>query len=420
MSDMLELPQSFERQTILALNQFGQVVTSSLKLDDVLARIMEQVTALLNSEGVAIIMPEGDDQLRFVAVCGIGAAQLKDTTMPNDTGVAGYVMQTGEPVWLNSDGCNVPGLGIYRQIETVSEFHSQSLLASPLIQGGVTIGVLEAAHSLPDALTVDDLTVLCAAAHWAAIAISNAQLHEQAQHLREQQAALEERARLARELHDAVTQSLYSMAVLAGAWRRQIEAGNLAPQRDHIAELGDLAQNALREVRLLIYELRPTELEEEGLIGALYRRLETVEQRSGIQARLIVMDEAGRPYQLPADGREAMVDFYRLPPPLELALYRIAQEALNNVLKHSKATTVTMRIRLGADTISIEIEDNGRGFDADDRPQKVGGFGMLGLKERVKQLGGYFSIVSAPATGTTIRVTDIPYRLAEAEEMVKL
>lgn len=420
MSDMVELPQTFERQTILALNQFGQVVTSSLRLDDVLSRIMEQVTVLLESEGVAIIMPEGDDLLKFVAVCGMGAAQLMGSTMPNDTGVAGHVMQTGEAVWLNSEGCNVPGLGIYRQIESVSEFHSQSLLACPLVSGGNTIGVLEAAHSRPDALTADDLTVLCAAAHWAAIAISNAQLHVQAQHLREQQAALEERARLARDLHDAVTQSLYSMTVLAGAWRRQIEAGNLAPQRDHIAELGELAQNALREVRLLIYELRPTELEEEGLIGALYRRLETVEQRSGIQARLVVMDEAGKPCQLPVDGREAMVDFYRLPPSLELALYRIAQEALNNVLKHSGATSVTLRIRLGADTLSLEIEDNGRGIDTHDRPRKVGGFGMLGLKERVKQLGGYFSIVSAPTTGTTIRVTGIPYRLADAEEMVKV
>ena len=420
MSDMVELPQILQRQTILALNQFGQVVTSSLKLDDVLARIMEQVTALLDSEGVAIIMPEGDDRLKFAAVCGIGAAQLKDSTMPNDTGVAGHVIQTGEAVWLNSEGCNVPGLGIYRQIESVSEFHSQSLLACPLISGGETIGVLEAAHSQPDALTADDLTVLCAAAHWAAIAISNAQLHEQAQFLREQRAALEERARLARELHDAVTQSLYSMTVLAGAWRRQIEAGNLAPQRDHIAELGDLAQNALREVRLLIYELRPTELEEEGLIGALYRRLETVEQRSGIQARLIVMDDAGKPYQLPTDGRAAMVEFYRLPPSLELALYRIAQEALNNVLKHSGATTVTVRIRLGAKRMSLEIEDNGRGIYAEDRPRKGAGFGMLGLKERAKQLGGYFSIVSAPTTGTTIRVTGIPYQLADAEEKVKV
>ncbi len=285
---------------------------------------------------------------------------------------------------------------------------------------GATIGVLEAAHSDPDALTADDLTVLCAAANWAAIAISNARLHEQTQQLRQQQAALEERAHLARELHDAVTQSLYSMTVLAGAWRRQIEAGNLEPQRDHIAELGDLAQDALREVRMLIYELRPTELEEEGLVGAIYRRLEAVEQRSGVKVRLVVLDDAGEIYPSPEDGHSAMIDFYRLPPSLELTLFRIVQETLNNVMKHSGASAVTVRIRLGAETISLEIEDNGRGISADAYPRQGAGFGMQGLKERAGQIGGDFSIVSAPGSGTTVSIAGIPYRSANAGEKVTL
>lgn len=420
MSDIQELSESFQQQTILALNQFGQVVTSSLKLDEVLTRIMEQVTALLHSEGVAIIMPEGDDRLRFVAVSGIGAAQLKDTSMPRDTGVVGHVMRTGKPVWLNGQGSNVSGLRIYRQIETVSEFHSQSLLASPLIQDGVTFGVLEAAHSDPDGLTAGDLAILCAAAHWAAIAISNARLHEQAQHLRQEQAALEERANLARELHDAVTQSLYSMSVLAGAWRRQIEAGKLAPQYEQIVELGDLAQDALREVRMLIYELRPTELEEEGLVGAIQRRLETVEQRADIKARLVVIDEARSSSQSAEGSIETLLAFHRLPPAVELELFRIVQEALNNVMKHSGATAVTVRFRLGAEKMVLEIEDDGRGTTIDARSRAGAGFGMQSMRERAAQLGGYFSVDSVPGTGTTIRITDIPYRLVEAEDKVMI
>ena len=418
MDNPIESPRNFQRQTILALNHLGQVVTSSLKLEDVLARIMEQVTLLLDAEGVGIIMPEGDDLLKFVAVCGMGAAQLKGTTMPRDSGVVGFVMQTGPAVWLNHAGGNVPGLAIYRQIELISEFHSESLLAAPLVQGGRTIGVLEAAHSRGDFLTADSLPVLNAAAQWAAIAISNAQLHEQAQQLREQQAALEERTRLARELHDAVTQSLYSMTVLAGAWRRQIESGQLTPQREHITELGEMAQNTLREVRLLIYELRPTELEEEGFIGALYRRLEAVEKRSGIEARLHITNEDGEYYQWSDAGRSAVVEFYRLPASLELGLYRITQEALNNTLKHSGATTVNVRIRLGVSHISLEIEDNGRGFVYEGGRGHGGGFGLVGLKERAKQLGGKFKIDSSPTSGTTIKVTGIPYRLVGAEEMI--
>lgn len=418
LDNQIELPTTLQRRTILALNKFGQVVTSSLKLEDVLARILDEVTTLLNAEGVAILMPEGEDDLKFVAVCGDGAAQLKGRTMPRDSGVVGHVMQTGQAVWLNPQDSNAAGLTIYRQIETVSAFHSESLLAAPLLQGDRPIGVLEAAHSAPDGLTADDLPVLVAAANWAAIAISNAQLHEQSQKLREQQALMEERARLARELHDAVTQSLYSMSVLAGAWRRQIEAGQLQAQPAHIAELGQLAQHALREVRLIIYELRPTELEEEGLLGALYRRLETVEQRTGISARLIVTDEAGRPYPLPSDGRAAMVDFDRLPPALEHGLYRIAQEALNNALKHSGATAVSVHVRLGGSTLSLEIEDNGHGFDAGTPRPPSRGFGLTGMEERAKQLGGQLSITSSPTGGTIVRVAGLPYRLAPAEEEV--
>lgn len=418
MDYLTDLPQTLRHQTILALNQFGQAVTSSLNIDEVLDRVMVEVTALLHPEGVAILIPEGDE-LVFAAVCGLGAIQLKDKRIPNDVGVVGHVMQTGEAVWLNSAGSNIPGLAIYRQIESASEFHSESLLAAPLVQGGATIGVLEAAHSRTDGLTPDNLPILVAAANWVAIAISNAQLHKQAQELREQQALLEERARLARDLHDAVTQSLYSMSVLAGAWRRQIETGHLAPDKEHIAELGDLAQNALREVRLLIYELRPSELEEEGLIGALYHRLETVEQRAGVQTRLSVTDEAGRPHPLPADGREAMVAFYRLPPLLELGLYRFAQEALNNSLKHSGASAVNVRIHLKECTLSLEIEDNGRGFDVQALSQAGRGFGLAGLKERAQQLGGVYSITSAADRGTTVRISDVPYRPNVAEELRK-
>jgi signal transduction histidine kinase len=415
MNSLTDLPQTFRHQTVLALNQFGQAVTSSLNIQEVLDRVLVEVTALLNAEGVAILLPEGDE-LVFVAVCGLGAIQLKGARIPNDVGVVGHVLQTGEAVWLNSTGSNVPGLTIYRQVEDTSEFHSESLLAAPLIQGGETIGVLEAAHSRTDGLTPNDLPILLAAANWVSIAISNAQLHQQAQKLREEQASLEERTRLARDLHDAVTQSLYSMSVLAGAWRRQIETGALQPTLEHIAELGDLAQNALREVRLIIYELRSSELQEEGLIGALYHRLETVEQRAGIQARLIVTDDAGRPHPLPADGRDAMVAFYRLPPDLELGLYRFAQEALNNALKHSGASIVNVRILMRETTLSLVVEDNGVGFDSQERPAAGHGFGLHGLKERAQQLGGVFSISSTPGKGTIVRIDDVPYCPTGIEE----
>ena len=406
-----------QRQQILALNELGQAVTSSLKLEDVLLRVLVEVTALLGAEAVAILMPE-EDELVFAAVCGPGAFEMKGKRLPAGEGVAGYVMRTGESVWVTADDAAVAGLAPHHTGEGDGHFRTQSLLAAPLRQGGLTIGVLEAAHSQLDGLSADDLPSLAAAANWAAIAISNAQLHEQAQQAREEQAQLEERNRLARELHDAVTQSLYSLTTLAGAWRRQIEAGQLQPQKDHIVELSDLARQALREVRLIIYELRPTELEEEGLLGALYRRLETVEQRAGVQTRLVVTDKNGRLHPMPAVGSAAMNDFYRLPPPVEQGLYRIIQEALNNALKHSGATRVSVAILLGSSTLAVEVTDNGLGYDVTNEAADRRGFGLPGMRERVQQLHGRLTIDSTPGQGTTVRVEGVPYRLVDAEELI--
>lgn len=418
MISRFDLPQTLQRQTILALNELGQAVTSSLKLEDVLLRILVEVTALLNADGVAILLPKGED-LAFVAVCGPGAVSLKGVRVPRSAGLAGHVMRTGEAVWQDDLGHGtLPRLELNDHIKAITGFHVGSLLGAPLRQDGAPIGVLLAVHNSRHGLPPENLPSLVAAANWAAIAIANAQLHEQAQRSREQQALIEERYRLARELHDAVTQSLYSMATLAGAWRRQIDTGQLQPQKEQIAELGELAQQALREVRLLIYELRPTELEEEGLLGALYRRLEAVEQRAGVQTRLVVTDNTGRPYPMPSVGREAMIDFYRMPAPVEHGLYRIIQEGLNNALKYSGASSISVNIRLGNSTLSIEIQDNGRGFDVEQRKSGNGGFGLAGMAERAQQLGGRLTITSSPDKGTTVRVAGVPYRFVDAEEMI--
>ena len=138
-------------------------------------------------------------------------------------------------------------------------------------------------------------------------------------------------------------------------------------------------------MRLLIYELRPPVLEQEGLAVALQQRLDAVEGRAGVQARLLI------------EGEE------RLDPHLENALYRIAIEALNNALKHAAATSVTVRIRARAGGVQLEIADDGKGFDAQVIGEQ-GGMGLNTMRERAEQLGGVFELVSAPGEGTTIRV----------------
>ena len=199
------------------------------------------------------------------------------------------------------------------------------------------------------------------------------------------QAALEERQRLARELHDSVTQSLYSLTLLAEASRRTAQAGEVEKAVGNIARLGETAQQALKEMRLLVYELRPLALEQAGLADALQHRLDAVEKRAGIHAQLRIELEVVLPSQV------------------ENTLYRIAQEALNNSLKHAEANKVVVSLRSHGKQVEMEIADNGKGF-AVDAPQDQGGLGLTSIRERVETLGGTWSISSTQGEGTRILV----------------
>jgi PAS domain S-box-containing protein len=198
-------------------------------------------------------------------------------------------------------------------------------------------------------------------------------------------AALEERQRLARELHDSVTQSLYSLTLLAEASRRMALDGNTEKMIGNIARLGETAQQALKEMRLLVYELRPLALETTGLVEALQHRLDAVEKRAGVEAQLKVESNC----DLSAD--------------VENGLYRIAQEVLNNSLKHAEATRVSVRLLADSQCVEVEITDNGKGFD----PQAVrdqGGMGLGNIQERTESLGGEVAFVSKSGEGTQVLV----------------
>jgi signal transduction histidine kinase len=206
----------------------------------------------------------------------------------------------------------------------------------------------------------------------------------------EQLAVMEERSRLARELHDSVTQSLYSLTLFAEVGRRAAEAGEPERVIDYLNRLGQVTQQALKEMRLLLYELRASTLEAEGLVGALQQRLDAVEKRAGIEGRLVI---------------EEMVE---LPALVEEGLYRIAQEALNNALKHAAATLVTVRISANGERAELEVVDNGISFDPTNI-SNTGGMGLTNMRERAEQLGGTLTIYSKPGQGTRVKV-NVPTR----------
>ncbi len=253
-------------------------------------------------------------------------------------------------------------------------------LAVPLVVRDQVIGVLNLSSFDPDAFKYEHLEMLKLVANQIAPAIENARLFKQVAVI----AGLEERNRLARDLHDSVAQSLYSLALFSEASIRHARAGDMKRVQANLDQLGESALQALREMRLLLHQLRPRELEDEGLISALQHRLNAVEARSGIQARLILDRE------------------YNLPAKIENVLFRIALEALNNIIKHSSASVVEISVNTVDGGVALTVEDNGRGFEVAE-PSAQSGVGLSSMNERLRGIGGTLSVTSIVGRGTTIR-----------------
>jgi signal transduction histidine kinase len=222
----------------------------------------------------------------------------------------------------------------------------------------------------------------------ARIRASLASLHEERMALlREQFAQVtaaqeEERQRMARELHDGLGPALASLSIRLLTIQRQLQRDD-HPAAGEIGELAAQAQASVREIRRLIYDLRPVALDELGLVPALREHLARCEQEQG----LIV--------ELAAEEGE------RLPVTFETALFRIVQEAVNNVIRHAQARRLSVTLTRDAERVQLRITDDGQGFDAQ-LPPSGRHIGLWSMCERVEQLGGQFELASAPGQGTTV------------------
>lgn len=361
------------------IGEVGKHITSILALDQLLVQIATLVQGAFDFYHIAIGLIE-DDEVVYKVGAGplwneLGKEFSEDRFKVGREGISGWVAATGEPLLVPD---------VSKDDRFVSAKFGgdriQSELAVPIKAKGKVIGVLDAQSNELSHFDESDLMLLQLLADQAGIAIENAQLYEQA----EQAAIMEERSRLARDLHDSVTQSLYSVTLFAEAAKRLAGNNDMENTQDYLQQLGDNAQQALKELRLLVYQLRPSTLEHEGLIGALQHRLNTVEERAGVKTELVVNGAA--------DLEESV----------EEALYRIAQEALNNSLKHSSASSVKVEFCSEDNQIALSVQDNGQGFDPSQASQN-GGIGMMSMRERIEKLGGSLHIDSAPGKGTQIQ-----------------
>jgi signal transduction histidine kinase len=264
----------------------------------------------------------------------------------------------------------------------ISFSHARSWIGIPLVVKDRVIGLLSLTHNEPGYYTQQHARLALTIANQVAVAIENARLYEQAHNL----AALEERQRIARELHDSVTQLLYGIRLYSTAASHSIRENNLRQVEQDLVEIKDNALQALQEMRLLIFELHPPMLKEAGLVAALQTSLDSVEARTGLQTDLKV--EAG---------------ITRLPTSIEVELFRIAMEALNNLVKYARAKRVTVDLRYTDERVYMDICDNGVGFDLS-AAKLSNGLGLRNMEERARRMGANLRITSEPGIGTQVKV----------------
>jgi len=381
-----ELESQVEDRTkeLAALNAVASVVSRSLNLDEVLSSALTKTLEVMGAEAGGIYLLQQDTQVLIIAAHeGLDAQFVAEIdNLKVGEGFSGQVAQSGEPLVVQDVSMD-PRLT--RSVARESGFHALGIV--PLLSRAQVLGTLFVATRGHREFSHQDVELLAAIGAQIGVAVENARLYEQAQ----QVAVVQERQRLARDLHDSVTQSLHSSTLMAEAGQRLAGAGDLERTKHYLTRLGEISQQALKEMRLMVYELRPLALRLVGLVGALQQRLDAVERRAGIDARLII--EGG-----PGEGQE--VD---LPPDTEEALYRIAQEALNNALKHAQPSTVTVTLRV-VGRAELEVADDGSGFEPD-AVDGAGGIGLDSMRERAEKVGGILTIHSAPGEGTKIKVS---------------
>jgi signal transduction histidine kinase len=353
------------------LHQVSQVVTSTLEMQDVLDKIVK-LGAGVSSHYTSIVLIGEDGSLYTSAEDFPGVSPLHIRARPD--GITRRAIATGEVYSfgdVHDDGTHNPEL-IKAKI--------RSYVGVPVKLRNKVLGVLFVHSRSPNAFE-GQIPLLNTFANWAAIAVENARLYGKAQQL----ATLEERNRLAQELHDWVNGTIFSIIYNARAASDMIEHD---PNRakEQMRTVQQIARAAQGEMRSLFLELRPTALGEVGLISALQRHIDVIKARFGLPIDFSVHGDRD------------------LPDEVEQCLYRVAQEALLNVVKHAEAQKAILVLELGLDVVVLTVEDDGMGFDPESAINEEA-LGLLSMQERVEKLLGSFRVVSEPGTGTTVEAT---------------
>ena len=373
------------------LQHIAQDLATELDVDRLLRRILHSaINAVDGAAGAVLLLDPAQQELIFAVVEGGGGQALCGQRMSMDRGIAGWVVSNRQSLIINDVDQDERHDD---EISSAVDFAVHSMICAPLVTKGEVLGavqVLNKAHG--GRFDEDDLDLLTTFAAQSATALENARLYQDLKRERDRLIAVEEdiRRRLARDLHDGPAQLLTAIIISIEFVQRL-----MAREPDRVAEeldnLVPLAQKALRQVRTLLFDLRPVVLETQGLVPALESYVRRQQETNGLTYHLEIRDFAGR-----------------LVPQAERAIFGIVQEAVGNVRKHAQAQNVWISLERRGDDLWVEIRDDGRGFDVgavSARYDESGSLGMLNMQERADVLGGRLTVHSRPGQGTTISLS---------------
>jgi signal transduction histidine kinase len=367
-----------------------QDLVSELDVDQLLQRILRSaIDTVHGTAGALLLLDPTGEELIFSVVEGGGGAALKGQRMGREQGLAGWVVSHNQPLIIADVREDER---FYGRIPAQVAYEVTSMISAPLIVKGEPIGVVQVLNKADDAhFDEDDLSLLTSFAAQSAITIENTRLYQELKRERDRLIAVEEevRKRLARDLHDGPAQLL---AALIGGIGFVAKLQEVEPEKvpQELEDLLPVAQKALRQVRTLLFDLRPVILETQGLVPAL----------ESYARRQQEMGDAN--YHLQVDGWSD-----RLAASAERAIFSIVQEAVGNARKHAQAKHVWISVVEQDDDLRVSVRDDGQGFSVHrlvDEYDQRGSLGMLTMRERAESIGGIFSVQSLPGAGTTVLV----------------
>ncbi len=348
-------------------------VASQLSVDEVLQRLVDCARELADARYAALGIPDGEGGFRRFLVSGMSDELIEAMgPLPRTHGMLGAMLTGPEPFRTDDIHRDRRFRGWWPR----GHPDMRSFLGVPIVANDAVIGAFYLTEKIgaPAFDASDEQLIELLAAH-AAIAITNARLYEHSREL----SVVSERNRLALELHDVVSQKLFSLMLTAEAAATQFDRDPEAA-RTQVNKLRELAREALDELRSLILGLRPPELERDGLEGTLRKEVQMLARVHSVDVELIT------------DGVPGNGD--------SLAVLRIVDEALQNALRHARADRIVVRLS----ATGIEVRDNGVGFEPERAELRSRHLGLTSMEERARELGGHLEIRSAPGAGTTIRL----------------